>query len=157
MRQSLFTIAPDVPFLPTLAQAVADGTLLSGWRADGPFRLADVTIFLPTRRARLALAEAFLKLGDGLLPDIRALGGEDETAEPFLPSDGTAPPPPEMPLLERRMRWEAMMVKLRRRSIQQWFTGFVEALEKARAEREAAALRPVLRPPNLWPLRSVNA
>src|SRR6202521_531197 len=43
-----------------------------------------------------------------------------------------------MPLLERRMRWEAMMVKLRRRSIQQWFTGFVEALQNARAERETA-------------------
>src|SRR5580658_5430537 len=42
-----------------------------------------------------------------------------------------------MPFPERRMRWEAMMAKLRRRSIQQWFTSFVEALETARVEREA--------------------
>jgi trehalose 6-phosphate synthase len=62
-----------------------------------------------------------------------------------------------MPLLERRMRWEAMMVKLRRRSIQQWFTGFVEALQQARAEREAAAPSPTLKTPTLRPLRSVNA
>ncbi len=62
-----------------------------------------------------------------------------------------------MPLLERRMRWEAMMAKLRRRSVQQWFSSFVDALQKARVEREAAGLRPVLRPSALWPLRSVNA
>src|SRR6202034_2092519 len=42
-----------------------------------------------------------------------------------------------MPLLERRMRWEAMMVKLRRHSIQQWFTSFVETLQTPRAERDA--------------------
>jgi trehalose 6-phosphate synthase len=62
-----------------------------------------------------------------------------------------------MPLIERRMRWEAMMVKLRRRSIQQWFSSFVDALQKARAEREAAGLRPILRPAAVWPLRSVGA
>jgi len=61
-----------------------------------------------------------------------------------------------MPLLERRMRWEAMMGKLERRSIQQWFSSFVEALEQARSEREAAE-QTVVRPSNLWPLRSVNA
>ncbi len=62
-----------------------------------------------------------------------------------------------MPLLERRMRWEAMMAKLRRRSIQQWFSSFVDALQKARVEREAAGLRPMVRSPAISPLRSVNA
>ncbi len=61
-----------------------------------------------------------------------------------------------MPFPERRMRWEAMMAKLRRRSIQQWFTSFVEALETARADRESAA-EPIEIIPALWPLRSVNA
>jgi trehalose 6-phosphate synthase len=61
-----------------------------------------------------------------------------------------------MPFPERRMRWEAMMAKLRHRSIQQWFTSFVEALETARAERESA-LQPIEIIPALWPLRSVNA
>jgi trehalose 6-phosphate synthase len=55
-----------------------------------------------------------------------------------------------MPLVERRMRWEAMMVKLRRGSIQQWFSSFVEALQNARAEREAA-VQPVVQPPIQWP------
>src|SRR6202522_2776381 len=61
-----------------------------------------------------------------------------------------------MPLLERRMRWEAMMVKLRHRSIQQWFTSFVETLQDARAEREAAT-PPIESLPAPWALRSVNA
>jgi trehalose 6-phosphate synthase len=66
-----------------------------------------------------------------------------------------------MPLIERRMRWEAMMVKLRHHSIQQWFTSFVESLQNARAEREAVtqpiAPPPIATPPVGWPLRSVNA
>jgi trehalose 6-phosphate synthase len=61
-----------------------------------------------------------------------------------------------MPLLERRMRWEAMMVKLKCRSIQQWFTSFVETLEQARTER-TAVVEPIVTPPAVWPLRSVNA
>src|SRR6201999_4533226 len=44
-----------------------------------------------------------------------------------------------MPLLERRMRWEAMMVKLHRHSIQHWFSSFVEALQDSRAEQEPAS------------------
>ncbi len=39
-----------------------------------------------------------------------------------------------MPLTERRMRWEAMMAKLRAGTIQQWFADFVEALEETRPE-----------------------
>src|SRR6202171_2559194 len=35
-----------------------------------------------------------------------------------------------MPVTERRMRWEAMMTKLRGGTIQQWFADFVEALEE---------------------------
>ena len=61
-----------------------------------------------------------------------------------------------MPLIERRMRWEGMMVKLRRRSIQQWFSSFVETLQMARAEREAAS-PPIVTPPTVWPLRSASA
>jgi hypothetical protein len=34
-----------------------------------------------------------------------------------------------MPLTERRMRWEAMMTKLRGSTIQQWFADFVDALQ----------------------------
>ena len=38
-----------------------------------------------------------------------------------------------MPLTERRMRWEAMMKKLRTHTIQRWSADFVAALEKSRA------------------------
>jgi trehalose 6-phosphate synthase len=61
-----------------------------------------------------------------------------------------------MPLLERRMRWEAMMTKLRGHTIQQWFTDFVDALQETHAGN-AAAEPPISEPPTLWPLRSVNS
>jgi trehalose 6-phosphate synthase len=60
-----------------------------------------------------------------------------------------------MPLLERRMRWDAMMVQLRRQSIQQWFAEFIDALRRAHTERGVAAPRRT-EPPVLWPVRSVN-
>jgi trehalose 6-phosphate synthase len=43
-----------------------------------------------------------------------------------------------MPLTERRMRWEAMMVKLRAGSIHRWFADFVAALQPTRTERASA-------------------
>jgi trehalose 6-phosphate synthase len=42
-----------------------------------------------------------------------------------------------MPLTERRMRWEAMMVKLRGHTIQQWFADFVEQLQEMQFDRSA--------------------
>jgi ATP-dependent helicase/nuclease subunit B len=103
MRQNLFTIAPDAAFLPTLAARVVDGTLLGDWRRDGPFWLTDVTILLPTRRARAALADAFVALGQNLLPDIRSLGEEDAETEPFLPPFDAAPEPPAASAMARRL------------------------------------------------------
>jgi trehalose 6-phosphate synthase len=59
-----------------------------------------------------------------------------------------------MPLTERRMRWEAMMEKLRAGTIQQWFADFVDALQETRLERVPA---PSSMAPSLWPLRSANS
>ena len=86
-RRGLYTIAPHAPFLPTLVDRVLDGTLLGGWDRSGPFWLSDTTIILPTRRARLTLAELFAARlgGAALLPDIRTFGGESGEEEPFLP------------------------------------------------------------------------
>jgi trehalose 6-phosphate synthase len=61
-----------------------------------------------------------------------------------------------MPLIERRMRWEAMMKKLRSHTIQQWFADFVDALQEARLDRTAPD-PPAAESPALWPLRSVNS
>jgi trehalose 6-phosphate synthase len=61
-----------------------------------------------------------------------------------------------MPLTERRMRWEAMMTRLRGHTIQQWFADFVDALQATQLGN--AAVEPVLAaPPAPWPLRSVNS
>ncbi|MFZ5732792.1 MAG: alpha,alpha-trehalose-phosphate synthase (UDP-forming) [Pseudomonadota bacterium] len=43
-----------------------------------------------------------------------------------------------MPAPERRLRWEAMMKKLRKGNIQQWSSGFIAALEETRAPAPAA-------------------
>ena len=61
-----------------------------------------------------------------------------------------------MPLAERRLRWEAMMVKLRAGTIQQWFADFVDALQ-ASQPRKRASEPPMIEPPTLWPLRSANS
>jgi trehalose 6-phosphate synthase len=61
-----------------------------------------------------------------------------------------------MPLAERRMRWEAMMVKLRAGTIQQWFADFVDALQETHVE-QVACEPVVIEPPTLWPLRSANS
>jgi trehalose 6-phosphate synthase len=59
-----------------------------------------------------------------------------------------------MPLAERRMRWEAMMTKLRAGTIQQWFADFVQALQDTRSD---APEPPMAEQPTLWSLRSVNS
>jgi trehalose 6-phosphate synthase len=61
-----------------------------------------------------------------------------------------------MPLMERRLRWEAMMAKLRAGTIQGWFNDFVDALQDTRSD-SVAPEPPVAEPPAPWPLRSVNS
>ncbi len=91
MHDALYSIAPNGPFLPHLVDAILNGPLLNSpllgdWTRDNPFWLADVTIILPTRRARLALSSAFADAlgGAALLPDIRTLGVEEDDEALFL-------------------------------------------------------------------------
>ncbi|ODT69363.1 MAG: double-strand break repair protein AddB [Pelagibacterium sp. SCN 63-23] len=102
---TLFTIAPHTPFLPCLAAAVMDGRLLGGWGRQGPFWLSDITMIVPTQRARDRLAEAFAARADfsGLLPDIRTFGGEESDEEPFLPPFDAPPLPRATSGLRRRL------------------------------------------------------
>ena len=77
-----------MPFLPTLVDALLDGSLVEGFPGDGrldPLALANVTIWVPTRRAARELAGEFVGRFEGnvaLLPSIRTLGsingGEDD-------------------------------------------------------------------------------
>ncbi|TIP48157.1 double-strand break repair protein AddB [Mesorhizobium sp.] len=83
----VFSIPPGAPFLPTLAEALLSGRLVPGFRFDGdPLALADVTIYVPTRRAARALRGVFVdRLGgrSAILPVIRPLGEFDEDEAAF--------------------------------------------------------------------------
>ena len=61
-----------------------------------------------------------------------------------------------MPLPERRMRYEAMMEKLRAGSIQQWFADFIAALQDGHAGTSSRE-PPLLARPAAWPLRSAGS
>ena len=102
-QATLWTIPPGVPFLETLAVRLLDGRLTEAYRYDpeNPLALADVKIFLPTRRAVRELRAAFAAAFGGeaaILPEIRALGEVDED-EGFLgenlPEAGESLPPVE--------------------------------------------------------------
>ena len=92
MALNLFTVLPHVPFLDALAK---------GWLAHGedPLALSRGLILLPTRRSARALAEAFLRAGNGrpmLLPRITALGALDET--PLMLTGALDLPPAVAPM-----------------------------------------------------------
>jgi len=111
--QNLFTIAPHAAFLTTLADRILDNTLTPDWDIGGPFGLADITVILPTRRARLALSEIFAdRLGGAvLLPDIRTFGGAPEEEEPFLPPFEAPPLTPAIPPMRRRLMLAQLVEK----------------------------------------------
>ncbi len=82
----VYTIAPGRAFLTDLAEG-----LVARFAKDGdPLALADATIFLPTRRAARALAEALTKAMNRdavVLPRIVTLGDVDEDEAFFRPGD----------------------------------------------------------------------
>ncbi len=106
----VYTVPASAPFLPTVIRALRDGRLVEGF-APGPLDYADVTIFLPTRRACRLARDAFLQvLGveAAVLPRIVPIGDVDEDELVFaemttggLAADALALPPALGPL-ERR-------------------------------------------------------
>lgn len=76
MRANLFTIPAGVSFAETLVR----GLLSRFDLADEPLALANVTIYLPTRRAARTLTDAFARIGGGsaLIPKILPLGDTDD-------------------------------------------------------------------------------
>ncbi len=94
-RKNVFTIPPDKPFLKTLAAEL--------WRqADGDaFKLSNVRLFLPTRRACRHLGMVFAKRAEGratLLPRLRALGDIDEDELIFADAESDDFPPALAPM-----------------------------------------------------------
>ncbi|HEX5932951.1 MAG TPA: double-strand break repair protein AddB [Pseudorhizobium sp.] len=84
----IFTIPPGTPFLKTLAASLCDGYLSEDFRhdPDDPLSLADVTIFVPTRRSARVLRSEFVDLLGGrsaILPVIKPLGETDDDSGYF--------------------------------------------------------------------------
>ncbi|MCG6207562.1 double-strand break repair protein AddB [Rhodopseudomonas sp. HC1] len=106
----VFSVPPSAPFLRTTIAALVDGKLIEGFavRAE-PERLAEATLYLPTRRAGRLARDIFLDvLGTDavLLPRIVALGGIDEDELAFTQAaEGVADLeiPPSLDGLPRRL------------------------------------------------------
>lgn len=88
----VFNVPASIPFLRTVVTALVDGRLVAGFEArSDPGRLAEVTLYLPTRRAGRMVRDVFLEVLETdavLLPRIRALGDIDEDELSF--SDAAA-------------------------------------------------------------------
>lgn len=104
----VFTIPPGAPFLPNLADALLSGRLVGDLGTD-PFAFAQVTVYLPTRRAVRALSAILAERlgGAALLPRMVPLGEADEAeldlaANPQI-ENGPDLLAPAMPPLERRL------------------------------------------------------
>lgn len=102
-RPNLLTIPAGVPFLECLAQSVLDGRL--GAAPGDVFALADIQIFLPTRRAVRELESIFAqKLGGAaILPKISALGDFTEDEDAFDTEPGAYGLPQAIGETERRL------------------------------------------------------
>ena len=102
----VFSTPSGAAFLPTLAEALNGGRLVPGFRFDGdPLALADVTIYVPTRRAARELRSVFVDKAGGrsaILPAIRPLGEFDEDEAAFAPCGvGEFELPPPIPATDR--------------------------------------------------------
>ncbi len=134
-RPTVSTIAPGAPFVDVLAAGV-----LARHGGD-PLALARVTVLLPTRRACLALRDAFLRRGGGgamLLPRLTPLGDIDEAdplADAGVAEDAEDDIPPAISELRRRLLLTRMILK--------WGNGggaFARADQAARLAGELARL-----------------
>jgi ATP-dependent helicase/nuclease subunit B len=109
----VFSVPVSVPLLRTVIAALVDGRLVDGFEARAhPSRLAQATLYLPTRRAGRMAREIFLdelKTDAVVLPRIVALGDIDEDELAFAEESeqygGAAPLdiPPKLGDLERRL------------------------------------------------------
>jgi ATP-dependent helicase/nuclease subunit B len=109
----VLSVPLSVPFLRCVIAALIDGRLVKGFevRSD-PARLAEATLYLPTRRAMRVAREVFLdelKSDAAVLPRIVALGDIDEDELAFADETeqlgSTAPldMPPKLGELERKL------------------------------------------------------
>lgn len=118
MAGRVFTISPGAPFLATLAEALLDGRLIAGriYRAH-PLDLADVSIYLPTRRAGAALRQAFRNAfggGSAMLPRILSISDVLEAEDDLLAPEALDLPP-VIAAAERRLMLARLVGRWRER------------------------------------------
>jgi trehalose 6-phosphate synthase len=131
----------------------------------GLYRTAQVGVVTPLQDGMNLVAKEYVAAQNPVDPGVLVLSkfagaaNELDTALLVNPHDidgmaRTIATALSMPLTERRMRWEAMMAKLRGHTIQQWFADFTDALRESQLDK--AALAPAIVEPALWPPRFVN-
>jgi trehalose 6-phosphate synthase len=133
----------------------------------GLYRTAQVGVVTPLQDGMNLVAKEYVAAQNPVDPGVLVLSkfagaaNELDTALLVNPHDidgmaNTIATALSMPLIERRMRWEAMMTKLRSHTIQQWFSDFIDALQDSQLDK--APLEPVRAdPPVPWPLRSAQS
>src|SRR4051812_43544359 len=105
----VFNVPASVPFLRAVVAALVDGRLIHGFDArEDPRRLAEATLYLPTRRAGRMARQIFLDvLGTDavILPRIVILGAIDDDEASFASDDirGAFDIPSAFGQLERRL------------------------------------------------------
>jgi trehalose 6-phosphate synthase len=132
----------------------------------GLYRTAQVGVVTPLQDGMNLVAKEYVAAQNGADPGVLVLSkfagaaNELDTALLVNPHDidgmaRTIATALSMPLTERRMRWEAMMTKLRGSTIQQWFADFIDALQDTQSDK--SEIEPIVADSAaLWPLRSVN-
>src|SRR6201992_694504 len=124
---------------------------------SGLYRTAQVGVVTPLHDGMNLVAKEYVAAQNPADPGVLVLSkfagaaNELDTALLVNPNDidgmaSTIATAVSMPLIERRMRWEAVMAKLRAGTIQQWFADFVDALEEAQTDREPVLVEPPVRP-----------
>ena len=133
----------------------------------GLYRTAQVGVVTPLHDGMNLVAKEYVAAQNPADPGVLVLSkfagaaNELDTALLVNPNDidgmaRTIATALSMPLMERCMRWEAMMEKLHASTIQGWFADFVDALQQAQSEPCRSEPLPA-EPPAPWPLRSVTS
>lgn len=94
MALALWTVAPDQPFVQTLAQALLDGSLLPEAGIAAPPSLSQWTVLVPNRRSARFLAETLHNASGRramLLPRIKPIGDIDEDMLEDMPAAADIP------------------------------------------------------------------
>jgi trehalose 6-phosphate synthase len=133
----------------------------------GLYRTAQVGVVTPLQDGMNLVAKEYVAAQNAADPGVLVLSkfagaaNELDTALIVNPHDidgmaRTVATALSMPLAERRMRWEAMMEKLRGGTIQQWFADFLDALQETQLDK--SEIEPiVVESPALWPPRLANS